>query len=328
MKDMFRIVCIMDISNHSSYPPGRGPRQKVGRKRDDLNAPPKRRRILDPIMQAEFQLRHEKNQKGMRPRIPASWDSEWQREWQCYQMRMRHCTPESRQRSRAYRETEQYRRWQKGPKGRWAALKSRSVHDGIQLLLTEDEAIKLFTSPCWYCQDFDSEIARGIDRLSSEDKAPYHPDTTVSACGMCNMIKSRMSLKQFFENITAISLFLRLGVRATDPNRRARYRSFSDQWHGYINRAIKDRIPFLLTEEQFRGLIAQSCAYCGITSCAGIDRLDSGASPYSVDTCVPACKSCNYLKRDYTAEEFLNQLSKICANNRQMQTILERHKML
>jgi hypothetical protein len=42
----------------------------------------------------------------------------------------------------------------------------------------------------------------------------------------------------------------------------------------------------------------------------GVDRVDSGRG-YTVDNCVPCCKFCNLMKRNYTPEFFLAHTSKI-----------------
>lgn len=47
----------------------------------------------------------------------------------------------------------------------------------------------------------------------------------------------------------------------------------------------------------------------------GVDRIDSNLG-YFLQNCVPCCKHCNYMKLDYTREEFLNHIEKIYNFNR------------
>jgi hypothetical protein len=51
------------------------------------------------------------------------------------------------------------------------------------------------------------------------------------------------------------------------------------------------------------------CYYCGELS-KGIDRLDS-TKGYEVENCVSCCEQCNYMKLDYTQEEFIKKCIQI-----------------
>ena len=79
-----------------------------------------------------------------------------------------------------------------------------------------------------------------------------------------------------------------------------------------------------LTEDQFKSLIKQNCAYCNaeptkrktiayredFEEINGIDRIDSNKG-YTIDNCVPCCSKCNLMKSNFTKESFLYHISKI-----------------
>jgi len=78
---------------------------------------------------------------------------------------------------------------------------------------------------------------------------------------------------------------------------------------------------FDLTLEEFKTIASSKCYYCGnspqtkLRSGKGlfrnsIDRLDN-TKGYYLDNCVPACKTCNMMKKDHTFEIFLDQISRI-----------------
>jgi len=93
----------------------------------------------------------------------------------------------------------------------------------------------------------------------------------------------------------------------------------------YKGKAKKVQREFILTKEQFAGLIISNCFYCGrapqqrLTSVLpthsefrynGIDRIDSSRG-YTQDNVVPCCKTCNEMKSDRSQQEFLEQIRTI-----------------
>lgn len=82
---------------------------------------------------------------------------------------------------------------------------------------------------------------------------------------------------------------------------------------------------FELTFDEFHCLAQQPCHYCGIEKSNsradarnpdlvyfynGIDRKDN-TQGYILSNCLPCCKKCNYMKRDYGYTEFLVHLKTI-----------------
>lgn len=93
--------------------------------------------------------------------------------------------------------------------------------------------------------------------------------------------------------------------------------------------AKKRNLEFGLTIEEFRKIIKQDCHYCGGQPSGiwkthatlgtdliynGIDRVDSSIG-YVTSNMVPCCKTCNYMKRMLSVDEFLSHVRRICAHN-------------
>ncbi len=107
--------------------------------------------------------------------------------------------------------------------------------------------------------------------------------------------------------------------------------SFKVLHTSYKKRAEIDELEFKLTLEDFKKIVSQNCAYCGLEpkkyntyvhdgnksrairqesvdrawiKANGIDRIDPDIG-YILENCTPCCSQCNYAKSDYTKEEFL-----------------------
>lgn len=92
------------------------------------------------------------------------------------------------------------------------------------------------------------------------------------------------------------------------------YWTLVGQFHQYKKRAKKDNISFELTKEDCKPFYKTTCVYCGDTITGlGIDRVDN-TKGYILSNCVPCCKTCNWMKRAQTKEEFFQQIKKIYSN--------------
>ena len=78
-------------------------------------------------------------------------------------------------------------------------------------------------------------------------------------------------------------------------------------------------ITFDLTIHQFKKFWQIPCNYCGSEIFTiGLDRVESSIG-YRVDNVVSCCKMCNYWKRDFPSEVFIEHCQKIVRNAKLIQ---------
>jgi hypothetical protein len=108
--------------------------------------------------------------------------------------------------------------------------------------------------------------------------------------------------------------------------------------HAALTRLIKvyewnakvKKLPFELSRELFRALVASPCHYCGAPPSSkipagdiwsgltynGVDRYDNSKG-YTEENSVACCKICNRAKRDLPIEEFLKWIKSICSHQQE-----------
>jgi hypothetical protein len=105
---------------------------------------------------------------------------------------------------------------------------------------------------------------------------------------------------------------------------------FNGLFGRYQKRARIDGISFTLSKKDFQHLTQGHCYYCGAPpsqsissrrsgkgrySYNGIDRMDSSEG-YVLGNCVPACKTCNYMKLDMSIENFISACKKVVEHSK------------
>lgn len=84
-----------------------------------------------------------------------------------------------------------------------------------------------------------------------------------------------------------------------------------NKYSTYKRSAIKRRINWDLTFEQFKTFWQKSCYYCGDKiETIGLDRIDNSKG-YNLDNIVSCCKMCNKMKLNYSEKDFINHCKKI-----------------
>ena len=215
----------------------------------------------------------------------------------------------------------------------------------VEWLLTDEEALLLFSQNCYYCWQVPSTIHQkgshfqgsftynGIDRIDNE---PYYGKTnSVTCCKHCNLAKRALTRAQFLDHIEKIYGFKAkphihinvaglLETKAVIINR-----LFKNE---YGRRAKKLIVPFKLSLETFILLTQQDCYYCGAPPSneitrgkhsyiySGLDRLE-GPQGYVDDNVVPCCHVCNLMKRSKNHNDF-----RIWINNVHENTIRRSNK--
>lgn len=85
------------------------------------------------------------------------------------------------------------------------------------------------------------------------------------------------------------------------------------RFRDYAWRAARKNLEFEIIFEDFMRIICFPCAYCGQPG-YGIDRVDSSQG-YTLHNVVSCCSICNFMKLDYSVEEFIEHVHKISSYN-------------
>jgi len=92
----------------------------------------------------------------------------------------------------------------------------------------------------------------------------------------------------------------------------------------YRIRSKKDNVAFTLSLEEFLNITSKNCSYCnkaplqvfsnirynGVYNYNGVDRVDSSIG-YILSNCIPCCKTCNFMKRKHSQQEFIAHIQAI-----------------
>ena len=81
---------------------------------------------------------------------------------------------------------------------RYKKYKQNAVKRNVEFLLTLEEFAKLSQDTCVYC----GEDGYGVDRIDSA--MGYIEGNVVPCCKLCNMMKNKHSVKEFFEHCKKI----------------------------------------------------------------------------------------------------------------------------
>jgi len=80
-----------------------------------------------------------------------------------------------------------------------------------------------------------------------------------------------------------------------------------------ISSAKTRKIDFFLTNNEAVDIMSKPCFYCGDSIPVGIDRIDSNLG-YTIENSVACCSMCNYMKKDFTQKDFIEQCKKISSH--------------
>lgn len=134
---------------------------------------------------------------------------------------------------------------------------------------------------------------------------PRHQKYTMQ-CTKCGYI-CQTSIKSFYNTCKSCST---VRVNTTTKERQL--------WNRYKSKAVKDNMPFEITEIEFSNLIKNNCFYCdtepsqkiimnrkkdNILIYNGVDRKYDKLG-YTADNCVACCWICNQAKKNYGINNF------------------------
>jgi hypothetical protein len=166
----------------------------------------------------------------------------------------------------------------------------------------------LIFSDCTYCGGMDDRGFNGLDRM--DNNIGYLPENVTPCCMLCNYIKYTHTIDDFI--LYCRNIIENYPHIKKDDNVNIGNYSFDKKYGNYKSDADKRDIEFKLTESEFNNILCNECYYCANnnTNQIGIDRFDSDLC-YEVINCVPCCKTCNSMKKDYDIVEFVEHCDKI-----------------
>ena len=159
-------------------------------------------------------------------------------------------------------------------------------------------------APCHYCghKPGENEKLNGLDRVIPSEK--YTDINTVSCCGVCNSMKNAFNVNEFLENIRDIVRYRRLDTSNYNVSRPQAFGGTAERCNITKNKENN------LSKEIKIGLWAGECYMCGRGPSLGIDRVDS-TKEYIIDNCKSCCTLCNFMKKDWTLDEFLGHVCRV-----------------
>ena len=182
----------------------------------------------------------------------------------------------------------------------------------------------------------------GISR--KDDQFGFEENDAVPSCTNCSKMKQNLSYSDFLMACKQIYNFHESGVGSTsmvpfhkeirekwtNDSIGIKYISHGEEWclklvqysgngrslADYAYDAGKRDLEFEIDQVTFDTLTSLPCMFCGFCNKQriGIDRIDSSRG-YMKDNVQPACTTCNFMKKDFTNEFFVEQACKIACQN-------------
>lgn len=183
----------------------------------------------------------------------------------------------------------------------------------LEFDLTDEEFYELVKQNCYYCNELQEKGFNGIDRIDCTKS--YTKDNSVSSCTICNFIKGSLDEKIFIKTIEHILTYQGLIKGKLYPELFVNHKGI--YYLDYKKRAIKKKLDFEITKEDFDKLTKLDCYICGKKYCDnhknGLDRINNNLG-YTLDNIESCCGECNYMKREYKLHTFFDKLIKIKHN--------------
>lgn len=248
------------------------------------------------------------------------------------------------------RNTEQHRKWVDANKGHvdeysyifertiegissmyFTFYKTRNIGPLIQLMTKEkfkEMVEKIINKPCYYCNrqtkegSLEKMIAgdyNGIDRLDSNQNYSY--ENCVSCCSHCNMMKNSLDIGSFIRKCCEIAEYNNLVELDIHTDYRFKIHNevklvgYSGNFSSYKSTAKKRELSFELSKKIFEDITHSPCYICGKEGQTGIgiDRFNNNIG-YIESNCKPCCNYCNYMKKNYDYNVFIDKIQQIVLN--------------
>ena len=176
---------------------------------------------------------------------------------------------------------------------------------------SDKELMKILLSkPCYYCNSYNSDNTLvGLDRINND--GCYEYDNVVPCCGVCNIMKSNMSMEHFIQYISLIVQYSNNESKNNNTfgiKHKRFYGNFEDKQYKKNNNYCD------ISQSQINEIKTKNCYLCGVPKSGGIDRYDNTKS-YTYNNMRPTCYLCNYLKSDLSYDNFIIMCQAINNNN-------------
>jgi hypothetical protein len=190
----------------------------------------------------------------------------------------------------------------------------RSANDrNLIFHINYENYVNIVENSCYYCNEIQERGFNGIDRINST--IGYEIENCVSCCQMCNYLKGSLSDNAFICRAEHILTNQKLIDGILYPQYFTNHNKTT--YNSYKNRAIRKNIEFFISEEDYEYITSLTCYLCGkesnTTHSNGIDRINNELG-YINDNVAGCCGECNYMKKNYQYDEFIEKLINIYNN--------------
>jgi hypothetical protein len=196
----------------------------------------------------------------------------------------------------------------------YSVYKTSAKSKQLEYNITKGDFMEMIEKECYYCGIIQDKGFNGIDRLDSSEG--YIMSNCVSCCEMCNFMKGCIGPTIFINRIEHIMTHLGLFQGKLHSE------DFKDitkvDYSSYKFIANKKELLFELSKTFFNEKIKESCYLCGKnktdTHKNGLDRFnnDIGYIESNVKSC---CGNCNFIKKNYSYDNFITKCKLICKKN-------------
>ena len=187
-----------------------------------------------------------------------------------------------------------------------------SIQRGIKSELTNEEFNEIISKNCYCCNQQNT----GKNMVRDDCRLGRNKTNCLSSCKMCSVLKCCLSVNIFIKICQHILKF-----NGLDLNNKFEldYKLFCNYsgltFPEYSKQATERGIKFELTKTEFFNEIQKSCYICGKENSNvhqnGLDRINS-LERYHGQNVKACCGTCNYLKKYYTLNDFLEHCKRVC----------------
>lgn len=193
-------------------------------------------------------------------------------------------------------------------------IKNSALKRNIKWRLSDHDSKEILKKDCYYC-GYASVEFKELNCIGRKDNnIDYEINNCVSCCKYCIFMKKKLNSEKFIKICKHISTYNNNGNFGYYPE------CFGDSIHvkyyKYIKNCKNRNRIFNICQENFKKITKKDCYICGKKykkdiHMNGIDRVENNIREYTVENCKPCCKTCNFLKWNYSHNFILNQCYKI-----------------